>query len=90
MPGGPVERTDIRLHQTLTTVTVLPAGSEVLSVVPHGKTGVCNLSRVFPVLMMGATSGLLGFELTLKWMAEKKDISSRRALSCSNLAARLC
>ena len=33
-------------------VTVLPVGSEVLSVVPHGKTRVCYTRRVFSVDMI--------------------------------------
>ena len=36
----------------LTTVKVLPVGSEVLSVVPHGKTRASDTRRVFYVDVM--------------------------------------
>lgn len=70
-PESGVDETNIdlrRWYRALTTVPVLPVGSEVLSVVPHGKTRVCYTGRLFPfdMILIKTISGPLGFESTLK------------------------
>ncbi len=54
-------------------VTVLPVGSEVLSVVPHGKTRVCYARRVFSVdLILIRDQWSIGLRVDIEVDGEEK------------------
>lgn len=55
-------------------VTVLPVGSEVLSVVPHGRTRVCYARRVFSVdLILIRDQWSIGLRVDIEVDGEERE-----------------